>query len=259
MRLAVTLLIASSIWAGFLGCGPAPPKMQLDAEDQFLLAKKKYDEHKYLDAQTEFQKLIWNFPGSDYVDEAQFYLAECFFYQEDFPSAIHEYQRLLNNYSQSPFVDIAQYKVGLSYYKQSLPAQLDQDFTHKAIRELETFLEEYPNSEQVPEAQNLLFASRTKLAHKEYLSGRLYYKMGEYASALIYFEEILETYPDTKWADDAQFAIGECYRRQKKWTQALKSYQQLLEMSSSESLVRRTKNRIDEVEKKLEESQKSSG
>jgi outer membrane protein assembly factor BamD len=254
MKQVITFLIGLSILALLFGCGSTPPKVGLDAEDHFLLAKKKYDDRKYLDAQIEFQKLIWNFPGSDYVDEAQFYLAECFFFQEDFPSAIHEYQRLLNNYSQSQFVDVAQYKVGLSYNKQSLPAQLDQDFTHKAIRELQTFLEDYPHSEHIPEAQNILLACRTKLAQKAYLNGRLYYKTGEYISALIYFEELLKTYPDTKWADDAQFAIGECYRRQKKWTQALESYQRLLEMSPSEKLARRAQNRIAEVEKQLEGS-----
>lgn len=259
MKLVATFLVGLGLLALLLGCGPGPPKAKLDAEDQFLLAKKRFDDRKYLEAQTEFQKLIWNFPGSDYVDEAHYYLAECFLQQEDYPSAIHSYQRLLQNYSQSPFADDAQYKVGLCYYKQSLPARLDQDFTHKAIRELRTFLEDYPNSEWVPEAQKLLMVSRTKLAQKEYLNGHLYYRMGEYVSAIIYLQEVLKDYPDTKWADDAQFTIGECYRRQKKWDQALESYQQVLETSISGRLVRQAQKRIDKIEKKLEEAQKSSG
>lgn len=251
MKLFAIFLVALGLLTLLFGCGPGPPKAKLDAEDQFLLAKQKFDDRKYLDAQTEFQKLIWNFPGSDYVDEAQYYLAECFFGQEDYQSAIHEYTRLLRNYSQSPFVDDAQYKVGVSYYKQILPAPLDQDNTHKAIRELQTFLEDYPNSEYVPEAEKYLLSARTRLAQKEYLNGQLYYKMGAYDSAIIYFEELLKSYSDTKWADDVQFAIGECQRRQKKWEQAIESYQKVLEMSSSKKLVQRAQKRIDKIEKEL--------
>jgi outer membrane protein assembly factor BamD len=258
MKLFAIFLVALGLLALLFGCGPGPPKAKLDAEDQFLLAKQKFDDRKYFDAQTKFQKLIWNFPGSDYVDEAQYYLAECFFGQEDYQSAIHEYTRLLRNYSQSPFVDAAQFKIGVSYYKQSLPAPLDQDDTQKAARTLQTFLEDYPNSEYVPEAEKYLLAARTRLSKKEYLNGQLYYKMGAYDSAIIYFEELLENYSDTKWADDAQYAIGECQRRQKKWERALQSYQKVLEMSNSKKLAQRAQKRIDKIEKELTETPKSS-
>ena len=70
------------------GCGTTPPKGTLDAEDHYLVAKDLYDNRKYEAAQIEFQKLIWNFPGSDYVDEGQYYLAECLFEQEDFTGAL---------------------------------------------------------------------------------------------------------------------------------------------------------------------------
>ena len=247
----VTILIGLGLLAFLSGCGSAPPKATMDAEDQFLLAKERYDHGKHLDAQIEFQKLIWNFPGSDYVDDAHYYLAECFFCQEDYLAATHEYQRLTSSFSQSPFAGPAQYKIGLCYYEQSLPVYLDQDFTDKTIRELRIFLEDYPNSDYVPEAQKLLLASRTKLAHKDLLNGKLYYKMKEYVSAIIYLEELLENYHDTKWAADAQYVIGECYRNQQKWGPALSAFQNVLQMDASQKLARRAQKRIDQVEKNL--------
>ncbi len=259
MRWMAILVLGLGLAPFCLACGSGPPRAVPDAEDQFLLAKKRFDDRKYTDAQIEFQKLIWSYPGSEYVDEAQFYLAESYFQLEDFSSAIIEYQRLLTNYSQSPFSHIAQFKVGLCYYEQSLPARLDQDDTHNAIRELGILLEEYPNSEYVPEAQKLLLAARTKLAYKEYLNGQLYYKMGDYLSAIIYFQEILKEYSDTKWSDDAQFSIGECYRRQEKWRQALDSYRQVLDMNPSEKLARRVQMRMEEMERKLGGAQPPSG
>jgi len=259
MKYLAMILLGLSLLPLLFGCGPTPPKIKLDAEDQFLLAKKKFDNRKYTDAQTEFQKLIWDFPGSEYVDEAHFYLAECYFHLEDYPSAIDAYTRLLNNYSRSPFTDEAQFQVGHSYYKQTLPSSLDQEFTRKAIREFQTFLEDYPDNEKVPEAQKLLLNCRTRLAKKEYDTGHLYYKMGAYVSAIIYYEELIKNYSDTKWADDAQFGLGECYRQQEKWDQALEAYRRVLEINSAAKLVHRAQKQIEKIEKKLHQSQKSSG
>jgi len=236
------------------GCGTTPPKGTLDAEDHYLVAKDLYDNRKYEAAQLEFQKLIWNFPGSDYVDEGQYYLAECLFQQEDLTGALIEYSRLLRSYSKSPFAGAAQYKVGLCYFEQSLPARLDQEATHNAIRELNIFLEEYPGSEYIPVARATLLAARTKLAEKDYLNGKLYYNMDQYDAAIIYLEEVIRDYTDTKWAADAQYIIGECYRHQKNWSEALEAYANVLELDPSEKTAGRAQKRIEQIREKPGES-----
>jgi outer membrane protein assembly factor BamD len=223
-----------------------------DAEDQFLLARERYDRGKFEEAQQEFQKLIYNYPGSDYVDDAQYYLADCYRKLEDYPTAIVEYSRLLRNYSQSPLAPSAQYHLALCYFEQSLPAHLDQDFTHKAIQELELFLDEYPHSELVPQAQDLMLKARTKLAEKSYDTAHLYIKMHSDEAALIYLAEVLEEYGDTKWAGDAQYLMGECYRHQEKWQQALSAYRLTLDMSPSKKLRRQAETRIRQIEEMLE-------
>jgi len=241
----ITLLV-------LLSCTSPPPMGKLDAEDQFLLARERYDDRDFEEAQQEFQKLIWNYPGSDYVDDAQYYLADCYRILEDYPTAIVEYSRLLRNYSQSPLAPAAQYHLALCYFEQSLPSHLDQNFTQKAIEELEFFLEEYPQSELVPQAGELMLKARTKLAKKGYDNARLYVKMKSYEAAIIYIEEILEEYGDTKWADDTRYLLGECYRHQEKWQQALDAYRLTLEMDPPKKLRRQAESRIRQIEEKLE-------
>jgi outer membrane protein assembly factor BamD len=234
----------------FLACGPAPPVSTPDAEDQYQLAMERFEDEKYEQAQLEYQKLIWNYPGSDLVDDAQYHLAECHRLLEDYPTAVVEYSRLVRSYSQSPFAPTAHYKLALCYYQQSLPSHLDQDFTHMAIHELNTFLEEHPGHEDAPEARKLLLEARTKLAKKEYENARLYYKMDAYDSAIIYIEELLEEYPDTKWAPDAHYLIGECYREQGNRDDALAAYRQVLELDASGKAARQAEKRIRQIEEK---------
>jgi outer membrane protein assembly factor BamD len=248
------ILLSLCILLVALACTSPPPVGMPDAEDQFLLAQEKYDDRKFEEARLEFQKLIWNYPGSDYIDDAQYYLAECYRNQEDYPTAIVEYGRLLHNYSQSPFAPAAQYHLAQCYYEQSLPASLDQNFTEKAIQELQIFLEEYPQSELTSQAEDLLLRARTKLAKKGYDNARLYLKMDSYQAAIIYLQEILEAYGDTKWAVDAQYLLGECYRHLEKWQQALDAYRHTLEMSPPKKLRHQAETRIRQIEETLEQT-----
>jgi len=235
-----------------LACSPPPPAGKLDAEDQFLLARERYDQEKFEEAMEEFQTLIWNYPGSDYVDDAQYYLADCYRSLEDYPAAIVEYSRLLRNYSQSPLAPPAQYHLALCYFEQSLPPHLDQNFTQKAIEELEFFLEEYPHSELVPQAGELMLEARSKLAKKGYDNARLYLKMNSYEAAIIYIEEILQDYSDTRWAVHARYLLGECYRQQEQWQPALEAYRGALEMSPPKKLRRQAETRIRQIEELTE-------
>lgn len=254
-----TILISLSILYLFLCCGHTPPAGKLDAEDQYLLAKEKFDDQDYVQAQIEFQKLIWNYPGSDLVDEAQYHLAESYRLQEDYATAVVEYSRLLRNYSQSSFAPAAQYQLALCYFQQSLPSHLDQDFTRKAIVELYLFLEDHPASEYLSKVQELLLKARTKLAKKDLDNAKLYYKMDDYDSAIIYIEELLKEYADTQWVDDARYLLGECYRRQNNWEQALEAYRQVLESDAPKKLTHQAQKRIHEIEEKLQDTQAISG
>ena len=56
-------------------------------------------------------------------------------------------------------------------------------------------------------AENSVIEIRNKLAKKEYEAGRLYLKLEEYQSAIIYFEGLLNEYYDTDFVDRAHIGI----------------------------------------------------
>ena len=72
---------------------------------------------------------------------------------------------------------------------------------------IEIFLEDYPNSEYHTPILELRQDLRYRLVMKEYESARLYMKLGEYRSALIYLSDALDNYSDLKIADDIRIAI----------------------------------------------------
>jgi outer membrane protein assembly factor BamD len=224
----------------------------LGAEDQFALAKKEYDKKKYSEAVTEFQKLIFNYPGAAFVDSAQYLLGMCYFQDKDYSSSVGEFKKVLSSFSESPLADDASFMIAYAHFKDSPKAELDQTNTLKAIQELKDFLDEYPESQHAPEAQKLLYGARTKQAQKLYNNGRIYYKLKHYDAALIYLQDVMDQYSDTKYAAPASFLIAESYREQKKSDLAELEYRKFLEKYPGDKLAGKVKARLNKLDKDIQ-------
>ncbi|MYA76853.1 MAG: outer membrane protein assembly factor BamD, partial [Gemmatimonadetes bacterium] len=100
-----------------------------------------------------------------------------------------------------------------------------QDKTFEAIRELQFFLQEYPDSEWSAEVHELLQECFDKVAEKDYRIGNLYYKLKDWEAARLYFGELLETYPMSNWASRAQYEIADSYAREGKYREAIEQFE----------------------------------
>ena len=241
------LLVSLFFIASFTGCGPKQVGTILDAEDQFALAKREFEEENYRQANTEFQKLIFNYPGAVFIDSAQYFLAMSNFNQEDYPLAVMEFNKLISSFPTSQLSDDAAFMVALCDFKMSAKAELDQKHTEQAIEELQNFLDDYPTSDRANEAQDLLRESRSKLAKKSYKNGQLYFKMRKYDAALIYLEEVVNGFHDTEWAAPAQFQIAEVYLKQKKYDRAKEEFERFLENFPQDKLAKKAKQRLEKL------------
>ena len=61
-----------------------------------------------------------------------------------------------------------------------------------------------------------------------YNSSLNFFKEGEYDKAIAGFKDILQKYPDSELADNAQFWVGECHMATKQYEQAILSYQKVI-------------------------------
>ena len=224
----------------------------LGAEDQFALAKREYDKRKYSSSVLEFQKLIFNYPGAASLDSAQYLLGMCYFQDKDYSSSVGEFKKVLSSFSESPLADDASFMIAYAHFKDSPKAELDQTNTLKAIQELKDFLDEYPESQHATEAQKLLFEARSKLAHKLYNNGRIYYKLKHYDAALLYLQDVLDQYSDTRYAAPASFLKGESYREQRKYDLAELEYRKFLEKYPGDKLTGKVKARLNRLDKEIQ-------
>lgn len=176
-----------------------------DPDKAFALAMKNYDSKDYLDAIEDFSLMKVKFSGTRVSDKVQYYLGMSYLMQEEYILAAYEFEYLLKNYTTSSLAVDGRYRLALCYYGMSPKYSLDQTYTYQAITELKNFLELYPTDKNAPEAEKKIKELRNKLAYKELKSAELYSTMEDYKAATIYYENVVNEYFDTDWADDALY------------------------------------------------------
>ncbi len=191
------------------------------ARAQYDYAMSAYNKHHYDQATLEFQKVLYNYPGLSFVDSVQFWFAMSYYSREDYHLGIPEFRRVITNFPNSELIDDAAFMIGKSYFD-AAPKNvgLDQTDTDNAIKELTSFLEDYPNSDRLPEGQSLLARALEKMTEKEFRSGRQYFRMGYLSSARIYLEDVIKEHPEAGCVPEALYLLAKVDEKEKHYSDA---------------------------------------
>lgn len=170
-----------------------------------------YEKEMYSDAAYGFDLVTRMGRGTTYAKEAQFLLAESYFKNKQYLLAASEYERYISYYPQDQRRQEVEFNRALSYYQQSPRYRLDQGPTMRAIELFQLFNNNYPNSPFINESAQKIDELRNKLARKTYESGQFYLRTLRYKAATIYFDQTIDLYPETRWAESALLKIIETY------------------------------------------------
>lgn len=209
-----------------------------DVDYKFDYAKRAYEQKKYVQASTILGEIYTPLRGTANGEEALFLLAMSYYENQDYENSNLYFKTYCQRYPKGKFAELSQFYSGYGFYKDSPDPQLDQTYTIKSIQELQNFLERYPKSEKVPEAQNAIFEMQDKLTLKELQNAQLYYNLGNfmgnnYESAVIVSQNALKDYPFSKYREDFEFLI-------------LKSKYQMAKNSVAEKMADRYSEVVDE-------------
>ena len=166
-------------------------------ELKYQAAMSYYEKKDYNRALELFDMLQSAYRGKPQGEEIAFLTAECYFQLEDYSIASHYYKRYASTYPFGKRTEDALYKSAYCYYLESPNISLDQTDTHNAIREFQQFIDAYPSSDYVDDANARIDTLRLKLEEKDFNKAMLYYKMDEYQAAITTFEAFLADYPAT--------------------------------------------------------------
>jgi outer membrane protein assembly factor BamD len=262
MQRLICASVIVSVLALVAGCAARDssviPPGTTDA-DQYLFERgqEELQKRNWAAAREYFRQIVDNYPQSKYRPDAKLAIGDTYIGEDTSESlvlAANEFREFLTFYPTHPRADYAQFRLAVSYAKQMLPPDRDQTATRETIKELQTFLERYPNSPLVPEAQKLLREAKDRLSESSYRVGLHYFRIKWYPGAIDRFREVLKNDPEFTHRDAVYYHLAEALVRsdKKNIPEALPYYERLLaEFEQSEYL--------DDAKKRIAELKNTTG
>jgi outer membrane protein assembly factor BamD len=208
----------------------------LKSSDYILKYKKAleyYENGEYVRAGTLIDQVVSVYRGTTKADTVYYYQARCYYMQRDYILSGHHFNNLAVNYPNSVYAEESEYMMSYCFYMQSPKPSLDQNNTEKAIGAFQLFIIQNPGSKRIPEARAYIDEMRNKLVQKSYMSGKLYYNLGDYKASIIALQNSLNDYPNTEHREELMFML-------------LRSHFLLAEYSIVQRQIERYQDTVDE-------------
>lgn len=245
------LALVAALAGGCAGKSPAVPVGTADA-DKFLFDKGNAaaKDRKWLNAREYLRNLVDNYPQSPFRPDAKLALGDTYIGEKSTESlllAANEFREFLTFYPTHPRADYAQLQLARSFMLQMLAPERDQSATRDAIKEIEIFLQRFPNSGLMPDARVMEREARDRLSEAEYNVGFFYYRMKWNPGAIDRFMDLLKSDPGFSNRDAVYYHLAECLYRTDKPAEALPYYERLLREFEKSEFLDLTQKRVAEL------------
>ena len=199
---------------GLAACGRGP-RVQTVPEPAVLLARARHDFHhgRFPKALLQLQRLTFELgPGRPEIAEARFYLAETYFQTGDRVQAAHEFRRVADDFPESAWAPLALLRAGDANLRLWRRAELDPSYGEAALAIYQEMVGRYPGTDAAARAGLHVRRLKEQFAEKAYRNGMFYLRRRAYDSAIIYFKDVIASYPETSRVPAALLRLVESYR-----------------------------------------------
>ncbi len=179
-----------------------------DHEAKYEAAMKAYEREDYFHANQLFENLLLYARGREKAELVNFYYGKSLLGSGDYFSAGYQFESFVKWFPYSKYAEEALFQAAYCKYLESPVYSLDQTLTKESINNFQAYIDKYPKSERVAEANKLIDQLRNKLIQKEYTNAYNYYKTEAYQAAQTSLKNFLNDYPDNnEFRDNAMYYI----------------------------------------------------
>ncbi|MEQ9188702.1 MAG: outer membrane protein assembly factor BamD [Cryomorphaceae bacterium] len=176
-----------------------------DMQYKYDMALEYYKDGKVNRAYPLFEELYIVYRGTDKGERIAYYQAKSDFKLRDYILAGHRFSQFYRSYPNSEYSEETQFLSAYCNYKLSPKWSLDQRDTERAIRSLQLFAIDHPESSRIDSCNLLLDELRFKLEFKEYKAAKLFYRMEKFRAAQRAFANFNQSYPSSRFREEAYF------------------------------------------------------
>jgi len=151
-----------------------------------------------------YSMVIENQPFTANAAKAQYHVGLCRYTTGKYLEAAFDYRRVIEDYPGSDWVDEASFGLAMCYYDMSLPPDYDQTPSQLAIDAINSFGNRFPGDERLPDLRDKQAEMQERIAQQQLTNAKFYEKRRRFGAAKIYYERLVERYPNSDAATDAR-------------------------------------------------------
>ncbi|MFM1879566.1 MAG: hypothetical protein RLZZ241_2432 [Bacteroidota bacterium] len=182
-----------------------------EVSPKYELAERYYEAGDFRRANRLLEQVSPKFVGKPQGERVMFFLANSYFEIGDHNFAGYQFERFLKSYPKSDKAVEAAFLGAKSYFLLSPKYSLDQADTDKALSKLQIFINAYPDSEYLEEANSMAKELTTKKEKKAFEIAKQFVKLGKYytldynISAIATLDNFISDHPGSIFREEALF------------------------------------------------------
>lgn len=230
---------------------------QKDSAAIYFYKRKDFEKASFL-----IEELLPVVKGTAREEELLYYYAYCKYGLSEFVMASYYFEQFTVKFPNSKKAEECLFMEANCFYQQSDPHYLDQTYTSKAMIQLQSFINAYPESEKVAIASKYLTELRERKAVKAFDQAKLYYKVYEFKSAVQALQVFMEEYSDSRYREEAQFLMFKSAvyladasvdtKKENRYLDALEYYQKFIDKYPRSNYVKEAESLSKHAQKGLE-------
>ena len=243
-----------------LSCGEYQKALNSDVIGaKFLLGTSLYDEGKFKKANRLFTQIVPQYRGRPQAQKLMYMHAKCFYETKNYYTANYQCERFASAYPESEKVQEMAFLGAKSYYHLAPIFSKDSKETLTAIEKLQAFINTYPESEYISQANELIFDLDFRLEMKAYDTALQYNTLTDYQASIKAFDNFILDFPGSKLREKAMyyrfdssywFAINSVsWRMQDRIDKAISYYNSFKKYYESSEFIKEADLKLSELNK----------
>jgi outer membrane protein assembly factor BamD len=176
-----------------------------DVAAKYKAAEAYYNTGEYRRANRLYEQILPSYRGKPQAQRVIFFFANSYLQTKDYYLAAYQFESFVKSFPQSDKLQEVSFLAAKCYYMLSPRYSLDQANTNDALDKLQIFIDNYPNSEFLAEANTYVQELQTKLEKKDFEISKQYHTIRDYKAAINAFDNFIAAYPGTPFREDALY------------------------------------------------------
>jgi outer membrane protein assembly factor BamD len=261
------LIAVLTIFIVFCSCSEYQKALKSeDVARKFEVATTLFEKGKLGKAIMLFEQIAPAYRGKPQAEKMFYMYGMSYYKSKQYYSAGYQMESFVSSYPKSEKLEEMAFLGAKSFSMLSPVYSQDQTDTTKAIEKLQNFIDQYPNSSYLPEANKTLQTLTGKIEKKVFENAKQYNTISDYKSAIIALDNFIADFPGTPYKEEAlYFKLDSAYllavnsvpsKMKERFEIAKIAHGNLLKFNATTTRKEKADEMLAQIEKNLQQYQK---